>query len=151
MHWYVLVRCGTGANKRFERSPQAATLTPQAYERRSSATRSMHHRGGPVNVSDAFQVFLTQTPEHAKAWMEAVKALEEASALDDLTGEIAYIAVLSALRMTSGIPFHVAAAKSLGATREQIASAVLVGLPATGNAVTQSLPVALDAFDAASD
>ena len=102
-----------------------------------------------MNVSDAFQVFLTQTPDHARVWMEAVKGLDEASALDDLMAEIAYVAVLSALRMTSGIPFHVSAAKALGATREQIASAVLLGLPAAGNAVTQSLPVALDAYDAA--
>ncbi|MGV8083592.1 MAG: carboxymuconolactone decarboxylase family protein [Coriobacteriia bacterium] len=101
-----------------------------------------------MNVSDAFQVFLTQTPAHSKVWMEAVKGLAEASALDELTEEIAYIAVLSALRMTSGIPFHVSAAKALGATREQIASAVLLGLPAAGNAVTQSLPIALDAYDA---
>jgi alkylhydroperoxidase/carboxymuconolactone decarboxylase family protein YurZ len=102
-----------------------------------------------MNVSDAFQVFLTQTPDHAKVWMEAVKGLDEASALDDLTSELAYVAVLSALRMTSGIPFHVASAKALGATREQVASAVLLGLPAVGNAVTQSLPAALDAWDAA--
>ena len=73
-----------------------------------------------MNVSDAFQVFLTQTPEHAKAWMEAVKGLDEASALDERTGEIAYIAVLSALRMTSGIPFHVAVAKKLGVTRQHL-------------------------------
>jgi alkylhydroperoxidase/carboxymuconolactone decarboxylase family protein YurZ len=100
-----------------------------------------------VHVSDAFQVFLTQTPAHAKAWMDAVRALDDASALDDKTGELAYIAVLAALRLTSGIPFHVAFAKKLGASREEVASAVLVGLPAVGNAVTQALPVALDAYD----
>jgi len=100
-----------------------------------------------MNVSDAFQVFLEQTPDHAKAWMQAVKGLDEASALDDLTAEIAYIAVLSALRLTSGIPFHVSMARKHGATREQVASAVLLGLPAAGNAVTQALPVALAAYD----
>ena len=104
-----------------------------------------------MNVSDAFQVFLTQTPAHAQAWMGAVRRLDEASALDARTGELAYIAVLSALRLTSGIPFHVASAKKLGASREEVASAVLVGLPAVGNAVTQSLPVALDAYDEAED
>jgi alkylhydroperoxidase/carboxymuconolactone decarboxylase family protein YurZ len=102
-----------------------------------------------VNVSDAFQVFLTQTPAHAEAWMAAVRGLDEASALDERTGELSYIAVLSALRMTSGLPFHVASAKKLGVTREEVASAVLVGLPAVGNAVTQALPVALDAYDRA--
>ena len=100
-----------------------------------------------MNVSDAFQVFLTETPAHAEAWMGAVRGLDDASALDNRTGELAYIAVLAALRLTSGIPFHVASAKKLGVSREEIASAVLVGLPAVGNAVTQALPVALDAND----
>ena len=102
-----------------------------------------------MNVSSAFEVFLTQTPRHAEAWMSAVKGLDEASALDSRTEELAYIAVLSALKMTTGIPFHVASAKRLGASREEIASAVLVGLPAAGLGVTQALPVALDAFDQA--
>ena len=34
-----------------------------------------------------------------------------------------------------------------GATREEIISAILVGLPAAGHVVTQSLPVALEAYD----
>lgn len=102
-----------------------------------------------MNVSDAFQVFLTQTPAHAKAWMGAVRGLDEASALDPKTAELAYLAVLAAQRLTSGVPFHVASAKKLGATREEVASAVLVGLPAVGSAVTQALPVALEAWDSA--
>lgn len=104
-----------------------------------------------MNVSDAFQVFLTETPAHAEAWMGAVRGLDQASALDERTGELAYIAVLAALRLTSGIPFHVASAKKMGASRDEIASAVLLGLPAVGNAVTQSLPVALAAFDEAEE
>jgi alkylhydroperoxidase/carboxymuconolactone decarboxylase family protein YurZ len=100
-----------------------------------------------MNVSAAYQVFLEQTPEHARAWMEAVKGLDRASALDKKTEELAYIAVLAALRLTSGVPFHVASAREAGASRDEIASAVLLGLPAAGNGVTQSLPIALDAFD----
>jgi alkylhydroperoxidase/carboxymuconolactone decarboxylase family protein YurZ len=100
-----------------------------------------------MNVSAAYQVFSEQTPEHARAWMEAVKGLDRASALDKKTEELAYIAVLAALRLTSGVPFHVASAREAGASRDEIASAVLLGLPAAGNGVTQSLPIALDAFD----
>jgi alkylhydroperoxidase/carboxymuconolactone decarboxylase family protein YurZ len=55
--------------------------------------------------------------------------------------------VLAALRMESGIPFHVQTAKKQGATREEIISAVLVGLPAAGHVVTQVLPSALAAYD----
>lgn len=49
--------------------------------------------------------------------------------------------------MTCGLPFHVKHAKSLGATREEIISAISVGLPAVGNAVIQSLPEAIKAYD----
>ena len=42
---------------------------------------------------------------------------------------------------------HVQSAKQAGASREEIIGAVLVGLPAAGQAVTQVLPVALQAYD----
>ena len=58
-----------------------------------------------------------------------------------------FIAIL--LRLDSGVPFHVQVAKQAGATRAEVLSAVLLGLPAVGNAVTQSLPAALAAYDAA--
>jgi alkylhydroperoxidase/carboxymuconolactone decarboxylase family protein YurZ len=101
-----------------------------------------------AGVSAAFKAFLTEAPQHAQAWMAAVQALDGASALDEKTSELAYIAVLAALRLESGVPFHVQAAKRTGATRQEVISAVLVGLPAAGNAVTQSLPAALAAYDA---
>jgi len=100
-----------------------------------------------MSISNAFQTFLDEAPGHAQAWMGAVHGLDKASALDKKTEELAYIAVLAAASLTSGIPFHVESAKQNGATREEIISAVLIGLPAVGNAVIQSLPVALEAFD----
>ncbi|MCY6371460.1 carboxymuconolactone decarboxylase family protein [Clostridium ganghwense] len=98
-------------------------------------------------VSNAFQTFMREAPEHAKAWMEVVQKLDNVSALDKKTEELAYIAVLAAVRLESGITFHVKQAKANGASREEIISAVLVGLPAVGNAVTSSLPIALEAYD----
>lgn len=97
-------------------------------------------------ISNAFQAFLTETPQHAQAWMGAVQGLDAASALDKKTAELAYLAVLAALRMESGIPFHVQSAKDAGATREEVISAILVGLPAGGQVVIQSLPAALKAY-----
>jgi alkylhydroperoxidase/carboxymuconolactone decarboxylase family protein YurZ len=49
--------------------------------------------------------------------------------------------------MESGIPFHVDAAKKAGATRDEVISAILIGLSAAGHAVTQLLPAAVVAFD----
>jgi alkylhydroperoxidase/carboxymuconolactone decarboxylase family protein YurZ len=98
-------------------------------------------------ISDAFKAFMTDAPEHAKAWSQVVQALGQASALDRKTGGLAYISVLAALNRVSGIPFHVTSVKENGATREEVISAVLVGLPAAGHIVTQALPVAIQAYD----
>jgi len=98
-------------------------------------------------VSNVFQTFMKEAPAHAQAWGGMVQSLAGASALDGKTSALAYLAVLAALRMESGIPFHVQTAKKQGATRAEIISAVLVGLPATGHVVTQVLPTALAAYD----
>jgi AhpD family alkylhydroperoxidase len=98
-------------------------------------------------VSQAFQSFLEQAPRHSRAWMTAVRDLEGASSLDKKTAELAYLAVLAALRMESGVPFHVRLAREAGASRDEVISALLVGLPAAGHGVTQALPAALQAFD----
>lgn len=100
-----------------------------------------------MKVSKAFELFAQEAPEYQKAWMEMVQKLEGASKLDSKTEELAYLAVMAATRLESGLPFHVKMAKKHGATREEIISSILVGLPAVGNAVIQSLPVALSAFD----
>jgi alkylhydroperoxidase/carboxymuconolactone decarboxylase family protein YurZ len=100
-------------------------------------------------VSPAFETFLREAPAHARVWMEAAQGLGGASALDAKTGALAYLAVLAAVRLESGIPFHVARAKAAGATREEVVSAILIGLPAAGNQVTQVLPAALAAYDEA--
>jgi alkylhydroperoxidase/carboxymuconolactone decarboxylase family protein YurZ len=47
------------------------------------------------------------------------------------------------------VPFHAAQAKAAGATREEVVSAILIGLPAAGNQVVQVLPAALAAYDVA--
>ncbi len=99
-------------------------------------------------ISKAFQTFMSETPGHAQAWSAAVQGLASASALDKKTAELAYLAVLAALRLESGVPFHAQAAKKAGASREEVISAILVGLPAAGHGVIQALPPAIAAYDA---
>jgi alkylhydroperoxidase/carboxymuconolactone decarboxylase family protein YurZ len=100
-----------------------------------------------MSVSRAFELFMQEAPAHAEAWMQAAGALDAASTLDKKTEELAYIAVLAATGNTSGVPFHVLSAKSHGASRQEVLSAVLVGLPAAGATVIASLPAALEAYD----
>ena len=98
-------------------------------------------------ISEAFQAFMREAPEHARAWGTMVSAVAEASALDKKTSALAYLAVLAAQRLDSGIPFHVRAAKQSGASREEVISAILIGLPAAGLGVTRSLPAAIAAYE----
>ena len=98
-------------------------------------------------MSEAFQMFLQEAPKQAQAWMTAVQTLSAASALDKKTESLAYLAVLSVLGLESGVPFHVALAKEAGASREEVISAILVGLPAAGHVVTRCLPAALHTYD----
>lgn len=99
-------------------------------------------------ISDAFKVFHSEASAHAQAWMAAVQGLDGASALDGKTKHLSYLAVLAALGRASGVPFHAQLAKQAGATRAEVISAILVGLPAAGHVVTQSLPPALDGLEA---
>jgi alkylhydroperoxidase/carboxymuconolactone decarboxylase family protein YurZ len=101
-----------------------------------------------VGVSEAFRLFGPEAPAHAAVWMSAVKGLDDASALDKKTEELSYLAVLAALGMESGVPFHVASARQAGASRAEVIGAILVGLPAAGQRVISSLPSALSAYDA---
>ena len=91
---------------------------------------------------------MSEAPRHARAWGELVQSLSQASALDTKSSTLAYLAVLAALRLESGIPFHVQSAKEAGASREEVISAILVGLPAAGHVITQVLPAAVEAYDA---
>lgn len=98
-------------------------------------------------ISSSFQLFLARAPKHSRAWMTSVHDLGAASALDTKTSALAYLAVLAALRLNSGVPFHVRVAKEAGASLDEVISAILVGLPAAGNGVTESLPAAIEAYD----
>jgi alkylhydroperoxidase/carboxymuconolactone decarboxylase family protein YurZ len=99
-------------------------------------------------VSNAFQTFMSEAPQHAQAWGAMVQGLATATALDRKTSALAYLAVLAALRMESGIPFHIQTAKQAGASRAEVISAILIGLPAAGHSVTQVLPAAIAAYEA---
>jgi alkylhydroperoxidase/carboxymuconolactone decarboxylase family protein YurZ len=102
----------------------------------------------PSGVSRAFETFGREAPAHAEAWMSVTSALQKASALDPKTMALAYLAVLAALRLESGVSFHTRQAKAHGATRDEVISAILIGLQPAGHVVTACLPPALDAFDA---
>lgn len=100
-------------------------------------------------TSDAFQLFLSEAPAHAQVWMTAVHQWGEVNTLDEKTRALVYVAVLAALRIESGLPFHVAHARRLGASRPEVISAILTALPAAGMAVVTTFPAVIRALDLA--
>jgi alkylhydroperoxidase/carboxymuconolactone decarboxylase family protein YurZ len=99
--------------------------------------------------SIAFEAFGREASKHAEAWSRMIQETAAASALDEKTRALAYIGVLAAIRSDNGIESHVMNARKAGATRKEIISAILVGLPAAGHSVMQVLPTALSAYDTA--
>jgi len=102
----------------------------------------------PPQQSSPFQNFRREAPRFAEAFQAGSKALEEASALDPKTRQLAYLAVLAALGLEGGLRVHVKEAKTAGATREEVLSTLLVGLPAAGIRVMHAIGPALAAYDA---
>lgn len=98
-------------------------------------------------MTKGYKLFLQETNGVGQDFMNTVIKSSESSALDRKTQELAYIAVLTALRMTGGIDFHVKSAKELGATKEEVKSAVLVALPAVGISILDALEATLNSYD----
>lgn len=100
-----------------------------------------------MTISNSFETFAKEAPEYQKAFNEMIHSWGEISVLDDKTQHLTYLAVLAATGKTSGLPFHVMLVKKAGATREEVISTIMVGLPAVGNEVLNALPAALEAYD----
>lgn len=99
------------------------------------------------NEFTGFECFMEESKEIGKAYIDMILQQEKSSALDKKTHELAYIAVLSATKIMGGLIYHVKSAKNLGASREEVKSAILVGLPAVGLAIIDPLEAALHAYD----
>ena len=103
------------------------------------------------NEFTGFNCFMEESSEVGKAYIDMILQQEKASALDNKTRELAYIAVLAATGNMGGLLYHVHSAKKLGASRDEVKSAILVGLPAVGLTIIDPLEAALKAFDGKSD
>jgi 4-carboxymuconolactone decarboxylase len=101
-----------------------------------------------MSVSNGFMVFGQEAPQTSRAFGGLVEALAAESALDDKTQHLAYLAVLAATGELGGVGFHVGLAAKARASRAEILSATLVGLPAVGLTVLDALAVAAEAVEA---
>ena len=92
------------------------------------------------NVTNGFEMFMNETNGVGQAFMGAVMKLSEESCLDKKVHELAYISVLVTTKMFGGLPFHIEQAKKLGASIDEIRSAILLPMPIMGLQVAEALP-----------
>jgi alkylhydroperoxidase/carboxymuconolactone decarboxylase family protein YurZ len=98
-----------------------------------------------MNPLDIFQ---KEAPEVAKAFDGLIEALKSTTGLDAKTKQLVYIGIKSAMGDTTAIYYHVAMAKKLGATREEIRDTILITLSVCGlKGVATCLPTALEVYD----
>jgi len=100
--------------------------------------------------TNPLDIFEKEAPEVAKAFDQLIDALKQTTGLDAKTKQLVYIGIKSALGDPKAIFYHVVAAKSLGATREEVRDTILITLTVCGlNGIATCLPAALTAFDQA--
>lgn len=100
-----------------------------------------------MTVSNPYLRFAAAFPATVAAHGAMVDAKAQESALDSKTQHLAYLAVLTAVGSTSGIPFHVSLARAEGASDAEILSAALTGLPAVGLSLLPAFGVVAQALD----
>ena len=89
------------------------------------------------------------SPDTIKGYMALGGAGAKTGHLDAKTRELVALAVAITLRCDGCITVHSAAAKKLGATKEEIAEALGVGISVNAGAALVYSTRTLDAFDAA--
>ena len=93
-------------------------------------------------------VLRADCPSAADALGAFFAALLAQPALDEKTKQLVYIAAAAAAGHVRGVPPHVARAKAIGATRQEVLEALLLSLPAAGfGPLSQCLPAAMSVFD----
>jgi alkylhydroperoxidase/carboxymuconolactone decarboxylase family protein YurZ len=85
--------------------------------------------------------------EIGKSYFDFYNLSAKKSALDEKTYQLVYLAYLAADGVIEGICRHVMEAKEAGATREEIKSAILVGLPVSGAKLQDAFVAAMETFD----
>lgn len=82
-----------------------------------------------------------------KATMDFYNATAVNTALDEKTYQLIYLAYLAADGVLEGIQRHVMEAKEAGATREEVASTILAGLPVSGVKLQDAYVTAMETYD----
>ncbi len=91
--------------------------------------------------------FVNNGGEVADTFHKMYETTKEVSALDRKTHELVYIAYLAAIRSYHGLKKHVKGLKTLGASREEVESAMLCGMAPLGISHAEAYKIAMEAYD----
>ncbi len=101
-------------------------------------------------AANFFEVWGKESPETMKAFMGFTGELQNNSGLDAKTFQLVYLALQASRGAVASVMAHAGFAKAAGATREEVAGAILTTLMYCGiNGVSDCLAEALQAYDAA--
>jgi alkylhydroperoxidase/carboxymuconolactone decarboxylase family protein YurZ len=97
---------------------------------------------------NTMEVFQKEAPEVANAFNGLIESLKNTNGLDAKTKQLVYIGIKSAMGDATAVYYHVAMAKKLGATRDEIKDTILITLSVCGiKGVASCLPVAMEVYD----
>lgn len=97
---------------------------------------------------NTLEIFQKEAPEIAKAFDGLIDSLKNTTGLDAKTKQLIYIGIKSSQGDAAAIFYHVAMAKQMGATRDEIKDTILITLSVCGlKGVTSCLEVALNVYD----
>jgi len=101
-------------------------------------------------MKNPLEVFRQETPGVATAFDNLVQAIIASEGLDEKTKQLIYIALKAAEGDALALSFHVPMAKQLGASRAEVAGAIVLTLTVCGlKGVSSCLAGAIESFDKA--
>lgn len=101
-----------------------------------------------MKKENPLQTFVDECPEVQQAYAGFIQSLINAKGLDSKTKQLIYIGMKMVVDDEKAVEMHVPMAKNAGATREEVKTAVLLGLSVIGlKAASKYLPLVLDVYD----
>ena len=98
-------------------------------------------------IKSKFMYMVKDGGEIGTAYFDFFKLTDEKTALDPKTFQFVYLAYLAADGIVEGVRRHVMEAKEAGATREEIQSVILTGLPVSGAKLQDVYVAAMETYD----
>ena len=98
-------------------------------------------------VKSKYLYMIKDGGEIGAAYFDLFKLTAEKTALDPKTFQFVYLAYLAADGIVEGVQRHVMEAKEAGATREEIQSVILTGLPVSGAKLQDVYTAAMETYD----